>query len=31
MIENLVKGMCVPALALVLIQKNAGREECYAR
>lgn len=31
MIENLVKGMRVPALALVLIQENAEREECHAR
>lgn len=30
MIENMVKRMRVPSLALILIQKNAGREECHA-
>lgn len=29
--ENLVKRVRVPALALVLVQENAGREECHAR
>lgn len=29
--ENLVKRVRVSTLALILVQENAGREECHAR